>query len=718
MEEQNHQRKRQKALLIGLSGCLLLLICLFILGAGTLAGLYFYTRDDEQTVVGIDAGAQPLSQSPPTMPPAATPSLVSPAGAALATLPPTTAVIPTQSVPTATTLPSPGQEPDQASPPSSKLGLEPPADITQDPIPERAFADLERLYETDFPVHNYYEAAKNLGGLEDDSTVFDRSGFQIGDPLIFHTDEGPVNATLVEVSEHAYFWVDDALYLDETAVRNAAEQLETAYYPRLSHLFGQPWDPGIDGDSRFSILHLAGSGDIYELGYFSDQDEYPKTLFSDSNEQEIIYLNMGQLEIGSELYFGTLVHELQHLFQWNLDKNESTWFNEGISQLAEQYVGLDTALPDAYLSQTDTRLDRWEYDDDVIDAHYASSFLFTVYLWEQLGENAVYELIRQPANGLTAVRNVLRGFAPDRSLEQFIADWAVANFLDEPASGEQYGYTQLDLTQPTLQTRFRDLPKEAPFELDQLAVHYIDLDRSGWINLTFAGDTTTRLIDAKPTSGEQMWVAPPANDSDAQLTAAFDLSQVEQATLEYNVWYDLEEDFDFGYISVSTDQGTTWRVISPQQWVSGDYGPAYTGSSAGKEGSSSGWIHESIPLGSFSGQQILLRFHVLTDFEGVGQGFALDDIAIPELGYYADAETDDQRWQMQGFVRSGWLLPQRWALQLIRKGVVPEVEQLELNAYNQYHGLVDLGTEGGTLVVVPLTPFTKDTASYWLRATE
>ena len=146
-------------------------------------------------------------------------------------------------------------------------------------------------------------------------------------------------------------------------MRTAAEHLETNYYARLNHLFGQPWEPGIDGDSRFSVLHLAGSGDIYELGYFSDQDEYPQTIFQDSNEQEIIFLNMGQLEIGSELYFGTLVHELQHLSQWNLDKNESTWFNEGISQLAEQYVELNTALPDAYLSQPDTRLDRWEYDD-------------------------------------------------------------------------------------------------------------------------------------------------------------------------------------------------------------------------------------------------------------------------------------------------------------------------------------------------------------------
>jgi hypothetical protein len=57
-------------------------------------------------------------------------------------------------------------------------------------------------------------------------------------------------------------------------------------------------------------------------------------------------------------------------------------------------------------------------------------------------------------------------------------------------------------------------------------------------------------------------------------------------------------------------------------------------------------------------------------------------------------------------------------VQQIRKGVVPEVMTLELDTLNQFQGVIDLGPEGSTLVVVPLTPFVEESASYWLRATE
>jgi hypothetical protein len=43
---------------------------------------------------------------------------------------------------------------------------------------------------------------------------------------------------------------------------------------------------------------------------------------------------------------------------------------------------------------------------------------------------------------------------------------------------------------------------------------------------------------------------------------------------------------------------------------------------------------------------------------------------------------------------------------------------LELDTLNQFQGVIDLGPEGSTLVVVPLTPFVEESASYWLRATE
>ena len=489
------QSKQQNYLVFALSGCLLILIFFMCLGTAALTGIYFYDRYGLPDLA-VDGPLTVNSQ------PAATPETP----AALAPLAPPLSnsenwPTPTLVQPTITTDPDP-----LAVPNSQPAALNESLLVTldQDPVPNNAYSYLERLYFTDHPAHDYYDSAVHLGKLDAGPRTVSKPSFSKGAQQIFTTEDGEVAATLMAVSEHAYFWVDDALPVNEEAVELAAAQLEENYYARVNHLFGQPWAPGIDGDPRFSVLHLAGNGNRYELGYFSDQDEYPKSLFHDSNEQEIVYLNMGQLELGSELYFGTLVHELQHLFQWNLDKNEATWFNEGLSQLAEVYAGLETVVPDPYLEQPGIRLDLWSYDDHVIDAHYAASFLLLAYSWEQLGEAAVYELIRHPANGLIAIRSVLQGFQPDRSLEEFMADWAVATYLDNPFAGDQFAYSRLDLPQATYQNSVHELPFSDLSDVEQFAVHYIDLNRSGPTTITFAGDTTARLIKAAPPSGEQM----------------------------------------------------------------------------------------------------------------------------------------------------------------------------------------------------------------------
>ena len=76
-------------------------------------------------------------------------------------------------------------------------------------------------------------------------------------------------------------------------------------------------------------------------------------------------------------------------------------------------------------------------------------------------------------------------------------------------------------------------------EMEQFGVHYIDLsDLRGDTTITFAGDTAVDLIDAPPRSGEQVWYAPGIDDLNAQLTATFDLTDVNEATLKYAVWYD------------------------------------------------------------------------------------------------------------------------------------------------------------------------------------
>ena len=43
----------------------------------------------------------------------------------------------------------------------------------------------------------------------------------------------------------------------------------------------------------------------------------------------------------------------------------------------------------------------------------------------------------------------------------------------------------------------------------------------------------------------------PGDKSDMTLTGAFDLSGLTQATLSFQTWYDVEEGWDYAYVTVS-----------------------------------------------------------------------------------------------------------------------------------------------------------------------
>lgn len=599
-----------------------------------------------------------------------------------------------------------------------------PPEIEQQEVPDRGLQDLENLFITKYPTYDVYEASVRLDGFQGERTVIG-TPYQIGDTRQFRNDGADIEATLVAVTEHTYFWVEDGLNLDNTAVTAAANRFETEYYDELTALFGNVWDPGVDNDPRFSVLHVS-SGDGTELGYFLSSDEYPKTLFSESNEQEMIYLNMDSLNVGDDLYDATLIHEVQHLIQWHMDPSESAWLNEGLSQLAEIYLGFtDTADTADYLEQPTTRLDTWSYHEDEIYAHYGGAYLFSVYLWEQLGTTAVRELALHPANGLASVRQILQGYAPEMTLEEFAANWAVANYLDSDRTGSsdtRFSYENLELNSPAWQhTMVPGAELDVIENLDQFGVNYIDLtDLRGPVTITFAGDTTSRLVDADLREENDFWFAPPVNGMNAMLTAVFDLTAVDQADLSYAIWYDLEDDYDFAYVSISTDGGVSWQKLPPEQPARDD-DFAYNGRSTSKPDSLNGWLKETISLDSFVGQNIHLRFDVLTDSAITGRGLALDDIVIQSSNAQSSFENEIVGWQAEGFVHTGWLLPQQWAVRLITKDAVtaePIVTPLTLNDQNQGQWQYDFGKDGGVLVIMPQTPFVKDQASYWLNVQE
>lgn len=580
-----------------------------------------------------------------------------------------------------------------------------PAAIVQSPVPARGSLDFDRLFAVSPPVHDYFVAAEELGRADFGRRAVTTTPYQLGDRAMFNTNDGQRQAELVYMDELAAYWVETGLALDQDELIAAAGRLRERYYPMLSRNIGREWRPGVDGDPRFTVLHILEAPDTYELGYFTDENQYSRSVFPQSNQREMIYLNMAQLEQGV-LYDGTLVHEVQHLIQWNLDANEDKWFNEGLSQIVETMAGLPTVDPQPYLEQTHIRLDRWSDDSPAIHAHYAASYLYLLYFWEQLGDVALTELARHPANGLSAVRAVLAGHRPEQSLESFTADWATALYLDGDAAGPRATINAHDLPRPFLANRVRQLPFTAESTLGQYAIDYIDLDFSGPATITFAGDSVVQLIDPPPNGG-QFWYAPPANSSRSQLTALVDLAGLTSATLSFATWYDLEPTYDFTYLSLSIDGGRSWRPLRPTHELLGAYGPAWGGRSNVIAGHENGWLEETVSLDTYLNRKVLLRFDVVTDFEEFGRGFALSNLHIPELAV-------QPVWVADGFVETGHLLPQEWQVRLIREGISNEIIPLQLDDLNRVQTTVDLGSDGGVLVIIPLTPFVESTARYWL----
>ncbi|MCP4359110.1 MAG: hypothetical protein GY796_13935, partial [Chloroflexi bacterium] len=226
-------------------------------------------------------------------------------------------------------------------------------------------------------------------------------------------------------------------------------------------------------------------------------------------------------------------------------------------------------------------------------------------------------------------------------------------------------------------------------------------------------DTATSLIDTPAREDEIFWYAPAVNEMDAYLTAGFDLTAVNQANLGYSVWYDLEDIYDFAYISISTDGGQTWDQLPPRIASVGEYGAGYNGRSADKQDNQNGWLKESISLNDYVGHNVLIRFDVLTDSGITGQGFALDNLSISEYGYEATFQDGPEGWQPAGFVRTGQQLPQKWALLLIEEDSAT-VTPIPLNNLNQAQATFNLGKAGGILTIMPQTPFITQPANYWL----
>jgi hypothetical protein len=600
----------------------------------------------------------------------------------------------------------------------------------REPVSSDDVLSAEALANSDVPVRDMRSLAIRLRGVRPDvpAVISDSSpDYAIGTLRAFkvHDDDRKeifhVNAELRYKTEHLYMWVEKGINIDQSRLERAADTFENQIYPANRAFFGSEWSPGVDGDPHLSVLHARriGSG---VAGYYSSAHEYPAEVRPDSNQMEMFFINADNANVGSAFYLGTLAHEFQHMIHWYNDRNEETWLNEGMSELARLINGFDPGGSDyAWSMRPDTQLNTWS-DDDARSAHYGGAYLFATYLLDRFGEALTQAVVADPANGIASIDAVLVNHGAGLTFVDVFADWVVANFLDDPELADgRFGYELIDTTEPQLDAEHNRFPVERRTQVDQYGVDYIYLQGGTDLALDFYGNTRARLLDTRPQNGDHFWYANRGDDSNMRLTRAFDLSDLNQATLQFWTWYDIENEWDYGYVMVSNDDGATWNILRGPSTTDANpngnsYGWGYTGRSA--DGPS--WIEAQIDLSPYAGQRILLRFEYITDDAINYPGWAIDDIAIPELGYLDGAEDGIGDWLAEGFVTTNNFLPQNYLVQLITFGPEMTVQQLPLqeNQSGRWH-LPLSEADHALLLVSGLAPVTTEPAEYFYRlATE
>ena len=116
------------------------------------------------------------------------------------------------------------------------------------------------------------------------------------------------------------------------------------------------------------------------------------------------------------------------------------------------------------------------------------------------------------------------------------------------------------------------------------------------------------LSDTRSQSGTYSYKSRYMEQDVSSMTSKYPIPITEGMSLSFWCWYDIEEDWDYAFVEVSTN-GRSYDIFEK-----------FTGSSGG-------WELKEYDLGDYVGNSIFVRFRYTTDQEVTEEGFYVDDIS-------------------------------------------------------------------------------------------
>jgi len=454
------------------------------------------------------------------------------------------------------------------------------------------------------------------------------------------------------------------------------EEFTNTIYPIDTNTFGMvdyhdgdtPYYPGEYNASSRNVILVSNIKDdayydpsypYYIAGFYSSffETRFDRNVISiDSHDWEN---RVGPGVARPYLYESIIAHEYQHLIHDDYNPDDPSWMNEACSLYAEPLCGypIDYGQVRRFLFTPDNSLTIWgDQGDDNILADYGSSFLWAMYLNDHYGGPAFFsQFVQGGVPGVDGVEATLDYLGYKKNFIDVYHDWRIANLIQ--AEYGIYSYDTLDLNPET----------NLELEGTGLTVHEMPGKKIPW---TFASEQfgTTWSLDGDDTEitdvgpfGSDYITFPDLNKlnffcfngDDLSFTPGWELIDGEwysdkvdlmntlifgeayvdslEPTLTLTTYWDIEYDWDFGFVQISTDDGATWISLEDNEGYVKDI-DEYLGQHLdvlenlpGLTGSSGIYIDLTFDLADYAGQDVLIGFRYVTDWAFLNDGWYIED---------------------------------------------------------------------------------------------
>ncbi len=310
---------------------------------------------------------------------------------------------------------------------------------------------------------------------------------QVGEKRLFRIHDEVVdtavlvNAELRHIGKHSYIYVAEHPRQDILAnlyeLRAFAEVFDEYIYPETIALWAPDPKPSHEGDERIVILLSVG----YQIssgiaGIYHRRDAMPGELHPYGNRTGFLEI-IWHRRVNPEFFDFVTAHELQHLIHHQFDSDEYSWVNEGLSVFTSGYVNFsvwDRFIIHNYQNQPFSQLNV----APELTCGEGPGLLFTTFILEQLGLEALRDFVRRPENGLVALDALFAERSSGLDTETFFADYVLANYLRNTELGDgRFGYQQfasLPVPKPYVRGRIIELPTLVQQSLPIYATDYYD----------------------------------------------------------------------------------------------------------------------------------------------------------------------------------------------------------------------------------------------------